>query len=131
MYRLIWRGDGSERIRWWLRGIKEDGSFYGDLLLISPDPSRCCGTSVDGVIPPADWRRCREILHELSSSDPLPPGPCLALLAEAGADDRDRIIFQYDLGDEHRSPKAALFLDLIAMLEKQVSKVYGRLGYRA
>jgi hypothetical protein len=131
MYRLIWRRDGSEGIKWWLRGIKEDGSFYGDLFLISSDPSRCCGTSVDGVIPQEDWRRCREILHELSSSDPLPPGPCFALLAEAGADGRDRILFQYHVGDEHRSRRAALFFDLIATLEDQVSKAYGRLGCRA
>jgi hypothetical protein len=131
MYRLIWRRDGSEGIKWWLRGIKDDGSFYGDLRLISSDPSRRCGTSVDGVIPQEDWPRCREILRELSSSDPFPLGPCLALLAEVGADGRDRILFQYDLGDEHRSRKAALFLDLIATLEEQVSKAYGRLGIRA
>jgi hypothetical protein len=124
MYRLMWRRDGSEGIKWWLWRLTEDGAYFGTVHLITSEPHRGSILTVEGMVPQPEWRRGREILRELSSPDVLPPGPCFALLAEAGPADQDRIFFKYDLGDEKRSRRAALFLELREILEREISKEY-------
>jgi hypothetical protein len=120
----MWRRDGSEGIKWWLWRLTEDGAYFGTVHRITSEPHRGSILTVEGMVPQPEWRRGREILRELSSPDVLPPGPCFALLAEAGPADQDRIFFKYDLGDEKRSRRAALFLELREILEREISKEY-------
>lgn len=77
-YILKWREGISPEIRWFLRGIKEDGSFYGELLsvfestrIIDGRPAKGIGKTIEGTLSPADCSRFMELVAGIGS----PCGP--------------------------------------------------------
>lgn len=123
-YTLIWRRDSSEGIKWYIRGIRPDGSFYGEVLCMA----RQRATSVDGHLPPDAWQRCQEILRLFEARDALLPGACFALLARwSDSLGQAEVLFKYNLGDEVSCADAQAFVELKGHLEKEISKAYPRL----
>src|SRR5437667_5884928 len=107
MLALTWRCDGSEGIKWYLRGIRDDGSFYGEVRFQSPDPSRRIATSVTGQLSPAECKRMAELAAVIRQQPPpAEPGPHFAALFErlspTNAGDVQRL-FEYRRGDEAHS----------------------------
>jgi hypothetical protein len=124
-FALLWRRDGSNGVKWNLRGLRPDGSFYGSI----HEMPRRKATSVDGALEATDSVRCQEILRQLGTRPATPPGPCFALLARWESSPSDaEIILKYDVGDERTSEDARAFLELTALLEKEISKAYARLA---
>ena len=138
IYSLIWKGDGSEGIAWHIRGIEPDGSFFGEIRFDSPNLEKRKMGSAIGIIPNKDWRRCCEILEEFSKlpidkssiklisakTTPMPIGNYASLWRR---DESYRVLdipLKYNLGDEKKSRKARLFLELKEILEKEISKSY-------
>ena len=124
-YNLYWRHNGTPGIVWHIRGILPDARFYGEIRRdITPETRK--SELVEGVIPPDDWKRCSEILEDFATN----PQECnherpFALLGKWGESLADAdFLFEYEPGDEARSPKACQFLELKEILEKQVSKHY-------
>jgi hypothetical protein len=122
-YAIRWRTDGSPGIRWYIMGILPNGRFYGDIL----DREARRGTSVAGDVP--DCQRVWEILRLIGSGPAIEPQPCFARLGRYTVNlGRSEIVFEYRLGDEWESPAAQAFLELIKLLEPEVSKAYARLA---
>ena len=129
-YAFRWKTDGSEGIAWYIRGIKPDASFYGELRFDSPDPTKRKITFLEGKISKNDWLRIRDLL--LFFNTPVTnPGlhPCFALIAKWEGTNlgNAQITFQYNLGDESKSEQAKRFLELHDLLEQEVSKTYDKI----
>jgi hypothetical protein len=124
----MWKNDGSEGIAWFVRGIKPDASFYGELRFDSPSPSKRKATFVDGNISKEDWPRVQELLSLFNT--PVPePKLCFASISkwDGTSLSNAQITFQYNLGDELKSDEAQHFLELHELLEKELSKSYGKI----
>ena len=67
-YSIRW--NDLQGMGFWLRGIKPDGSFYGELEYAYGDPARCAGTFVEGHITAEDWTEC-----QIQQEDTQPPNP--------------------------------------------------------
>lgn len=128
MFALTWRCDGSEGIVWYLRGIRADGSFYGEVRFQSSHESRRRATSVTGQLSPRECERMAE-LAEVIRQQPAPaePGPHFAALFErlstTNAGDVRRL-FEYHEGDEASSEPARAFVELVGIIEQHLLPFY-------
>lgn len=123
-FALLWRRDGSEGLKWFIRSIRSDGSFYGEVLHME----RHRGAWVEGTLSSEDSVRCLEILETFATRQPLPAGACFALLARwfesVGSAE---VVFKYELGDEAISSDANAFLELKNLLDPIVSVAYSNI----
>jgi len=122
MYALTWRCDGSEGIKWCIRGIRDDGSFYGEVRFQSEQPQRRWATSVSGQLSPAKRERLAELLKVIRVVPPPDePGSHFGALferlfpANVGA---VRRLFEYRRGDEEVSLPAQAFIDVVRLFER-------------
>ena len=65
MYALTWRCDGSEGIKWFLRGIGDDGSFYGEIRFQSPHAGRRKASTVAGRLSAAEATLLGELIRRI------------------------------------------------------------------
>ena len=122
-YAIRWRLDGSLGLHWNIMGILPDGRFYGDIR----DSQARRGTSVSGAV--ANWSRAQEILHLIAGGPAIESRPCFARLARYTISlSQVEIVFDYDIGDEFKSLDARAFLELIQLLEPEISKAYKRIA---
>lgn len=137
-YSLLWRNGAppeSGKIAWHIRRIKTNGHFYGEIRFDSIDPDKRLVAMVEGTISGKDLSRCLEILDEFStlpidelSMKPTTDPPIIyygVLIRRDISSERvlDCPVF-YNLGDENNSDKPHLFIELIEIMEKEVSKSY-------
>jgi hypothetical protein len=130
-FALTWRCDGSEGIKWYLRGIRDDGSFYGEIRFQTADPSRRIATSVDGRLSTAECQRMTELAAVIQQQPaPATPEPHFAALFErlspTNAGDVRRL-FEYRQGDEAWSEPARAFLELVGIIEQHLSPFVARI----
>jgi hypothetical protein len=128
-YTLSWRCDKSPGIHWMLTWLTPDGEFLADFGVASPDPMKRIATSVRDRVAATRWRDCREILRELESAKDLPRGDAFAVLSKVTGDAERERLFRYRVGDEKRSERAALFLQLVDAIEDRLARHYRRLDY--
>jgi hypothetical protein len=132
MFALTWRCDGSEGIRWYLRGIRDDGSFYGEVRFQSADQSRCIATWVTGQLSPDECQRLAELAAIIQRQPPPgEPGPYFAALFErlspTNAGDVRRM-FEYHWGDEANSEPARAFVELAGLIERHLTPFYAKIS---
>jgi hypothetical protein len=132
MFALTWRCDGSEGIKWYLRGIQDDGSFYGEVRFHSADQSRRIATSVSGQLSPAECKRMAELAVVIRQQPPpAEPGPHFAALFErlspTNAGDVRRL-FEYRRGDEAHSESARSFVELASLVERHLVPFYAKIA---
>jgi len=138
-YLLLWRNGAppkSGKIAWHIRGIKKDGSFYGEIRFDSPDPDKRLAAGIEGSISGKDLDRCLEILDKFSVMpiDKLSMKPTSNVYyGVLGRRDKSSmrlldIPFVYNLGDENKYDKARLFIELVEIMEKEISKSYHKIG---
>lgn len=141
-YSLLW-GNGappeSGKIAWHIRRIKTDGYFCGEIRFDSPNADKRLVATVEGTISGEDLSRCLEILDEFSALpiDELsmkrtadPPIIYYGILIRRDISSEQILDYpvSYNLGDESDSDKARLFIELIELVEKEVSKSYHKIG---
>jgi hypothetical protein len=132
MFTLTWRCDGSEGIKWYLRGIRADGTFYGEILFQSPDEHRRKAAFVSGQLRPADCTRLADLVEVIRRQPPPEePGPHFAALFErlspTNAGDVRRL-FEYRRGDEAHSGPARAFVELAGLVERYLSPFYAQIA---
>ena len=66
-YILKWRHGTNPKYEWFIRGIKPDRSFYGEVLIYEP---RRAGINVEGRVSEADYRRLVESFAEIQKHMP-------------------------------------------------------------
>lgn len=120
-YMLRWSRSCPEgRLHWSLFGLRADGSFYGEVLLRSPDPEKQWGSCVEGRLTDSDCQRMTELLSQIN--DPLSVDASIPsvgrLFERLSMSDRSNVrpIFDYHAGDEEHSESADAFLELIKLL---------------
>src|SRR5882724_3934085 len=123
-YILQWRLDESEGIRWFIRGIKPDGSFYGEVSYHnSTAPTRSWSTFVDGQLSPEDLSRCNAIFTEFSNSEFIKPEKIFGALSRwTKTISKPTHLFCYEQGTEAKNLKARRFLELHEIIQKYVSE---------
>jgi hypothetical protein len=113
----------------WIRGIKPDGSFYGEIMYAHGDRKRSAGTLVEGQIPPADWKECLQIIRGIGQKRSVPDATHwmgqLASWTETIA--KPSILFRYCRDDETNSRDAKSFLELKRFVERQLPETGHRL----
>ena len=118
-YSVEW--EDPQGMGFWLRGIKPDGSFYGELMYAYGDRQRRAGTTVEGQLPPEVWTVCRGMIEVISrvryAPDTQWSGQLACWTEELSARE---IMFRYCLGDEARSDAAKQFLLLKRVLDGQL-----------
>jgi hypothetical protein len=125
-FALSWRRDSSEGVSWFIRGIKPDASFYGEILFHSKDPAKRKATFVQDSIPQSDWPRCQRFLETFASQSAIEPRQCFASLWRWSGTSMSNgvLVYQYNLGDERDSEAARQFRELTDILEKRLSDKY-------
>lgn len=125
-YILKWRHGSSPEVRWFLRGIGEDGSFYGEVLcgsgspqIIDGKPANGAGNAIQGTLSPADCSRFHELVADIGSAGAEPIDGWTGLLAE-GPITAPRIRFYYVPGAEKTSGDAARFLAVVELLAEYI-----------
>ncbi len=107
----------------WIRGIRPDGYFYGELEYAYGDPSRRAGTTVVGTIPPDRWAKCQELIARCA---PPPASRNKQWVGQLAAWTNDfptpDILLQYEPGDERDSDAARAFLELKAVMDDQLEE---------
>jgi hypothetical protein len=125
MFALTWRCDGSEGVKWYLRGIREDGSFYGEIRFQSESPCRRWATFVAGLILPVERDRLAELLEVIRQvPPPAQPGRHFgALFERLSQSDAGQVqrLFEYRCGEEEHCPAARAFLELVGLFEPHLS----------
>ena len=132
MFGLKWRCDGSEGIKWYVRAIRAHGSFYGEVRFQSAEQNRRIATSVSGQLSPTECGRMAELGACLAGKPaPVEPGPHFAALFErlSPTDGGDvRLLLLYHQGDETHSDPARAFVELAALIERQLAPFYAKLA---
>ena len=124
-YALRWSHSCPEgRVTWSLFAIREDGSFYGDVVLRAHDPKKCMGSGVEGKLSDADCRQMADLLTKINASSSVnDTTPVVGrLLERLSTTDMGmlRPLFEYRVGDEEHSDSARAFLELIKLLSPSV-----------
>jgi hypothetical protein len=117
---LVWREEiASGTCRWSLRGIREDGTFYGTF-------ERCYGRNgnLEGRFSEEDnlkFHRLVARIREVNAVE-VPSDNVVEWrgLLGIGPYSRPEIVFNCRAGDEQRSTSAKEFLELIAILRPLV-----------
>jgi hypothetical protein len=132
MYAILWRQDGSEGYAWYIRGIRGNGSFYGEVRYQSADESRCLAVGVAGGLTPRDRARLGELIEVIRRAPPRPSqrGHFALLLERLDPADFGKIglQFTYRLGDEAESAPARAFLEVVGLVEPYLAPFYARLA---
>jgi hypothetical protein len=124
-FALLWRRDGSEGVKWYIRGIRPDGTFYGEVL----HTARRRASWVEGRLTGVDAKRCRDILDTFAARPALPPSTCFALLARWFTTlGTAEVVFKYEVGDEEMSSDARAFLELKRLLDPVISEAEAHLA---
>jgi hypothetical protein len=131
---IVNRREGvSPEIRWFLRGIREDGSFYGELLCRWEAPRVIDGTcfhgkgrTIVGMLSPTDCRRFKELAAGIGSPGAAPIDGWTGRLAE-GRVSKPVVRYYYVPGAEKTSGEASKFLAAIELLAGYVRPYYAEL----
>jgi len=141
-YSLLWRNGAppeSGKIAWHIRRIEVNGYFCGEIRFDSLDADKRLAAMVEGTISGKDLSRFLEILDEFStlpidelSIKPTTDPPIIYYGVLSRRDISSERVLDcpvfYNLGDESNSDKARLFIELIELMEKEVSKSYYKIG---
>ena len=119
-YAIRWKTTAWER--WYIRGIRPDGYFYGTV----DNFARGYGFSFEGSV--LEWPAALATLESLASpSEPQKIGPTGTEVLPSGLVARyektlgeAQIIYHYESGDESMNLQARKFLDLIKFLEPTI-----------
>ncbi len=123
-YRLIWHLVTEEGFRWYLRGILNDGRFYGDVRFQSDDPALRRACAVDGQLSPEDFDRFIALCSVLTFAG-MPPTASYAILISVDGG-KDAGVFRYDRGDEEASSQARSFLEIKRLLNPYIDLCWNR-----
>ncbi len=125
IYALRWRTDNPEGFRWCLRGLRNDGTFYGELRLHGANGQCIVGTSVEGQLTPEETRRMIAALDIITCDTP-PKAHEAALgvlfLRKSPIDvgDVDRVFEYRGKGDTHSDATQA-FLSIVNLIEPHLA----------
>jgi hypothetical protein len=121
-------GRGSEGIAWCLRGIRNDGTFYGEIRFQSGEEKRCKATFVSGRLTPAECERIAALVGIIRQEPPpAEPPPRFAAFWEwlSPTDACDvRPLVWYRHSDEATSEAARAFLELAGLVERHLRPFY-------
>ena len=130
MFALTWRCDGSEGIKWFLRGIRIDGSFYGEIRYQSVDVARRKATCVNGSLTAPECLQFAKLVKTIRHAvPPVQPGPHFGALFEwgpQGLSDPQRL-YEYRIGDETHSASARAFVTLVGLLKPSMRSFYPKI----
>jgi hypothetical protein len=123
-FALLWSPWDAHGTRGYLRGIRPDGSYYGEVLWLEQDPDRRQLVNVHGQIGDDVWPRCQHILEQIGLGPAIEPSPSwIARLARWRTSLSDaEIVAGYAPGDEVKLEPARLFLELLTLLESAIAK---------
>jgi hypothetical protein len=125
---ITWAGSQSPRYRWFIRGLRQDGSFYGEVRSTFDSPRESDGASgvdrgIEGQLSSAEMDRvCR--LAALIRSNPMTESvsPVIGTLAD-GPINEPTVLYRHT-DCRPNSPTTQAFLDIIAILQPHLSTHY-------
>ncbi len=108
---------------WFIRGIKPDRSFYGEINAFCSNGGR--GVTVTGSLSASDHARLLLLVSEIEDAATVDESdePWKGLLAE-GPVMQPRIIFRYRGGGKEPSSAEAAFLAIIDLLAPYLDRFY-------
>jgi hypothetical protein len=129
-YILKWRHGISPEIRWFLRGIRGDGSFYGEVLSTSDllsdvdaQPISGKGVNIDGRLSTTDNLRFRELAASFRNYRFNTPNGWTGLLAE-GLVSAPTMLYYHASDDRVESDEAVRFMQIVRLFEPYVRAHY-------
>ena len=129
---IRWAESESPRYHWYIRGLRTDGSFYGEVRSTFDTPRESDGVagvarSIDGQITAAEMKRVSELVAIIRTD----PGtdtdrPVVGVLAD-GPTNRPSVFYRHAVPpDESRI--ASAFLEIISILRPHLSVHYRSLA---
>jgi hypothetical protein len=128
-YILRWYDGESPRFQCSLRGVREDGSFWGEVTAFFATPRQVDGaggmaTNVEGVLSPADNLRFKELAASFGVASQAIAGKVTGVLAH-GPMNHPRIAFYYT-PDDVQSPEAQKFLAITRLFDPYLRPYYSK-----
>ncbi len=107
---------------WFLRGIREDGSFWGEVQRIAGDLRE--QRNIEGRLSAVDYRRLLQLIQNIRDSREVHTEPRVAkgksgVLAE-GSVQHPTVIIRYSHGDEATSVVVGHFLAIVDVLRPYI-----------
>jgi len=113
-YVLKWYRRGDRRCSWFIRGIRPDRSFYGEVTIFIGGGGRQVNAA--GSLSESDYTRLLALVEEIEEhliEDG--PAPWEGLLAQ-GPVDNPRIIYRYRKGAEQSTEAGRRFLEVVNLM---------------
>ena len=101
-----------ETVNWFIRGIDEDGHYYGEITSHSPDMQ----IDIDGLLDSVEARRVHDNARLIRADGFLAQQEWKGLLAE-GPVHNPTMLLHYMDGDETKKTSAKLFLEIIDIMK--------------
>ena len=113
----------------WIRGIRPDGFYYGELHYAFGDATRRAATMIEGSLSTSDWARGQSLIGvvcRLTTSCAVTWTGQLASWTTSSAS--PTILFRYNPGDESQSLAARAFIELKSLLLSMMQEKCDRLA---
>jgi hypothetical protein len=129
---LRWREETTPQIRWYLRGIRPDGSYYGEIRsqFNSPrtsDNAQGIIRNVEGQIARSDADAVFALAAVLRKSGEVgDASECRGVLAD-GPINQPTILFRF-LETDRDSEKSGLFIDIVRIVRPYLAPLYSSLS---
>lgn len=107
---------------WFIRGLRPDGSFYGELRITLD--GELVGTRIEGKLTECENQEIHELVASISDYDAtvrLLDGPCDGLIA-LGAVGHPSILLQYRISPGQAAGIGHMFERIITLLEPHMAK---------
>ena len=129
---LRWREETTPQITWYLRGIRPDGSYYGEIRSQfnrprTSDNAQGIIRNVEGQIARSDADAVFALAAVLRKSGEVgDASECRGVLAD-GPINQPTILFRF-LETDRDSEKSGLFLDIVRIVRPYLAPVYSSLS---
>ena len=128
---IRWTETESLRYHWFIRGLRSDGSFYGEVRSTFDTPRVSDGASglgrtIEGNLSAGDIQRVSELAAQIRAH-PLPDTdiPVIGVLADGPIDD-STVLYRHPNSTD--SDTTTYFLEIIAILRPHLAHHYPALG---
>jgi hypothetical protein len=120
-YVLKWRYGSDPEFRWFIRDIRDDGVFYGEVMRTTASGGEF--RSVDGTLSEEECLTLKAHIEKMQPGREDDPAKNWTGLLAEGPVDHPKILLKYAPGDEHASQDAAEFLALVEILRPHMDAV--------
>lgn len=129
---IRWNESESPSYHWFIRGLRSDGSFYGEIRSRFDTPRASDGVSgegraIEGLLSPRDMERITQLAAQIRKQPaPETDQPVTGVLAD-GSVSNPTVLYRHPSSDANNAASEP-FLEIIAILRPYIAQYYSSLN---